>query len=71
MGWAGDLRRELSVRGQQIAVMNGSLHELTAAETLSVIFGRNESRQHRNFYPPSWRSICENPVNDLISIPTS
>jgi hypothetical protein len=36
MGWAGDLRRELSVRGQQIAAMNGSLHALTAGEMPSV-----------------------------------
>lgn len=61
MGWAGNLRRELSVRGQQIAAMNGSLHELTAGETPSVIFGRNENRQHGNFYPASWRNICANP----------
>jgi hypothetical protein len=40
MPWAGALRRELSVRGLQIAVATGSLHELTAAETPSVIFGR-------------------------------
>src|ERR1035438_4452311 len=61
MGWAGNLRRELSVRGQQIAVMSGSLHELTTGETPSVIFGRNENRQHGNFYPASWRNICFNP----------
>ncbi len=60
MGWAGDLRRELSVRGQQIAAMNGSLHALTAGEMPSVIFGRNENRQHGNFYPASWRNICAN-----------
>jgi hypothetical protein len=61
MGWAGDLRRELSVRGQQIAAMNGSLHETTAADVPSVIFGCNESRQHGNFYPPSYRNICAHP----------
>jgi hypothetical protein len=33
MGWAGDLRRELSARNQQIATTNGSLHEMTASET--------------------------------------
>jgi hypothetical protein len=41
MRWAKDLRRELSVRGQQIGAMNGSLHELTANKMPSVIFGRN------------------------------
>src|SRR5258707_2345995 len=61
MRWAGILRRELSVRGQQIAAMNGSLHELTTGDTPSVIFGRNEGRQHGNFYPASWRNICANP----------
>jgi hypothetical protein len=61
MRWAGNLRRELSVRGQQIAVMDGSVHELTAGEMPSVIFGCNESRQHGNFYPSSWRNICANP----------
>jgi hypothetical protein len=58
---AGTLRRELSARNQLIAVSNGSVHELTAGETPSVIFGRNESRQHGNFYPASWRNICANP----------
>jgi hypothetical protein len=61
MRWAADLRRELSVRGQQIAVMNASVHELTAGETPSVIFGRNESRLHGNFYPASYRNICAHP----------
>ena len=37
------------------------LHELTAGETPSVIFGRNENRQHGNFYPASYRNICARP----------
>jgi restriction endonuclease-like protein len=61
MLWANALRRELSVRGQQIAVVTGSLHELTNAETPSVIFGRNENQRHGNFYPASYRNICANP----------
>src|SRR5580693_3479217 len=61
MRWAANLRRELSVRGQQIAFINKLLHELTGSETPSVIFGRNESSQHGNFYPASWRNICANP----------
>jgi hypothetical protein len=61
MRWAGALRHELSARNQQIAALNGSLHELTAGEMPSVIFGRNESRQHGNFYPASNRNICANP----------
>jgi hypothetical protein len=61
MRWIGALRQELSTRNQQIAVLNGSVHELTAGEMPSVIFGCNESRQHGNFYPPSWRNICANP----------
>jgi hypothetical protein len=61
MPWAEALRRELSVRGQQIAVTTGSLHELTTAETPSVIFGRTENHRHGNFYPASYRNICANP----------
>jgi hypothetical protein len=61
MPWAGALRRELSVRGRQIAVARGSLHELTTAETPSVIFGRSENHRHGNFYPASYRNICANP----------
>jgi len=60
MPGAEALRRELSVRGQEIAVATGSLHELTTAETPSVIFGRTENHQHGNFYPPSYRNICAN-----------
>jgi len=61
MPGAEALRRELSVRGQEIAVATGSLHELTTAETPSVIFGRTENHQHGNFYPASYRNICANP----------
>ena len=61
MRWAGALRHELSARNQQIAVRNGSIHELTASEMPSVIFGCKESRQHGNFYPASYRNICANP----------
>jgi hypothetical protein len=61
MRWAADLRRELSARNQQIALMNGSVHELTTSELPSVIFGRNDNRHHGNFYPASWRNICANP----------
>jgi hypothetical protein len=39
------LRRELSVRGQQIAVATGSAHELTPGEMPSVIFGHDEKRR--------------------------
>ncbi len=45
MRGAADLRRELSVRAQEMALANKLLHELTAGETPSVIFGRNESLQ--------------------------
>lgn len=61
MQWAESLRWDLSTRNQRIAVMNGSIHELTAGEMPSVIFGRNESGQHGNFYPASYRNICANP----------
>src|ERR1700729_518815 len=55
------LRRELSVRGQQIAAATGSAHELTPGEMPSVIFGRDENRRHGNFHPASYRNICANP----------
>jgi hypothetical protein len=61
MRGGADLRRELSVRGQEMALANKLLHELTAGETPSVIFGPNESRQHGNFYPASYRNICAHP----------
>jgi hypothetical protein len=60
MRGVADLRRELSVRGPEMALANKLLHELTAGETPSVIFGRNES-QHGNFHPVSYRNICANP----------
>jgi hypothetical protein len=51
---AAALRRELSVRGQQIAAATGSMHELTPGETPSVIFGCDENRRHGNFHPASY-----------------
>jgi hypothetical protein len=57
---SGALRRELSARNQQIARVTGLPHELTVAETPSVIFGCN-GRQHGNFNPASYRNICANP----------
>jgi len=73
MPGAEALRRELSVRGQEIAVATGSLHELTTAETPSVIFGRTENHQHGNFYPASYRNICANAewVRRLAKVHTS
>ena len=62
MQWAGALRRDLSTRNQQIAITSGSVHELTAGEMPSVIFGRSESRQHGNFHSASYRNICANPA---------
>jgi len=62
MQWAGALRRDLSARNQQIAITSGSVHELTAGETPSVIFGRSEKQQHGNFHPASYRNICANPA---------
>ena len=59
--WAAELRRELSYRNRQIALINKSLHELTGSETPSVIFGRSQSSGHGNFYPASWRNISAHP----------
>ena len=38
---AGNLKRELSTRNQQIAVMSGPINELTAGEMPSVILDEN------------------------------
>src|SRR6266403_300621 len=62
MQWAGALRRELSARNQQIAIESGALHGLTTGEMPSVIFGPNDTRQHGNFHPCSYRNICANPA---------
>lgn len=61
MRWAGNLRRELSVRSQQVAAMNGSVHETTAADAPSIIFACDESRKYGNLYPASYRNICAHP----------
>lgn len=61
MRGSGALRQELSVRNQQIASANGSLHALTTGEIPSVIFGRGDNRQHGNFHPVSYRNICAHP----------
>ncbi len=52
---------ELNARGHQLAAANNSLHDLTAAELPSVIFGPSEDRRHGNFHPASYRNICANP----------
>ena len=63
MQWAGALRRDLSARNQQIAITSGSVHELSAGEMPSVIFGRRESLLSTEiFHPASYRNICANPA---------
>jgi len=49
---AAALRRELSVRGQQIAAATRSAHELTPGETPSVIFGAMKIGGMEIFIPP-------------------
>jgi hypothetical protein len=55
------LRRDLSARNQQIAITSGSVHQLTAGEMPSVIFGRKESHQHGNFHPASYLKHLRKP----------
>lgn len=55
------LRIELNARGQELAAASDTLHELTAAELPSVIFGRTHGGRHGNFHPTSYRNICANP----------
>ena len=58
---AGNLRRELSARGQQLAASFSYVHESTSGDVPSVIFGRTSSQRHGNFFPASYRNICSNP----------
>jgi hypothetical protein len=62
MHWSGNLRVDLSLRNQQLAAAEGSLHELAEGEVPSVIFGRNQSGRHGNFHPTSYRNILANPA---------
>jgi hypothetical protein len=57
-----NLRSDLSLRSQQLAIANGSLHELATGEVPSVMFGQNESGRHGNFHPTSYRNILANPA---------
>jgi len=68
-----NLRRDLSLRNQQMATASGLLHELTSGEVPSVVFGRSESGQHGNFHPTSYRNICATPAwaRRLIKVHTS
>ena len=60
MSGAGELRRELSIRGQRIAEQHQSVYELTEGSVPSVLFGRDGVQRHDNFHPSSFRNICSN-----------
>jgi len=56
------LRRELSYRALALAVSEKLLHEVTDGEIPSIIFGRDETGRHGNFYTASYERICSNPL---------
>jgi hypothetical protein len=58
---ATELRRELSARNLTMAEQRRILHELTAGEIPSVIFGRESEGRHGNFHQTSYRNILANP----------
>ena len=54
------LRSELALRGLDLALAKGYLHERTDGEVPSIIFGRDERGRHGNFHPDAYQSICAN-----------
>jgi Restriction Endonuclease associating with ARP len=61
MNFSASLRHEINARAAEGAAANNSLHDLTAAELPSVIFGLGDDGRHGNFHPTSYRNICANP----------
>jgi hypothetical protein len=55
------LRRELSLRGRELARARNLLHDLSPADEPILLFGRDPSGIHGNFHPASWTAICANP----------
>jgi len=55
------LRRELSLRGRELARTQNLLHDLSPADEPILLFGRGPSGHHGNFHPASWTAICANP----------
>lgn len=58
---ASMLRRELSLRGQRIALAGKLLHDLSPGGNPVVMFGRDEQGRHGNFHPASYQKICASP----------
>jgi hypothetical protein len=57
---AAALRRELNARN--LARCASFEHELSSAESPSVIYAEDETQNHGNFYPPAYRRILANPA---------
>lgn len=55
------LKRELSYRALNLAASEKLLYEVTDGEMPSIIFGRDESGRHGNFYTASYERICSKP----------
>ena len=56
------LRRELSCRALALAASEKHLHEVLDGEIPSIIFGRDETGCHGNFYTASYERICSEPL---------
>lgn len=56
------LRRELCLRGRELARTQNLLHDVSPADDPILLFGRDTSGLHGNFHPASWSAICANPA---------
>ena len=54
------LRRELSLRGRELARARALVHDLSPGDEPILLFGRH-AEGHGNFHPASWAAICANP----------
>jgi hypothetical protein len=60
--WSSSLlRRDINARAQHLATASQLMHEQTAGQSPSIIFGRDEQARHGNFHPDSYSAICTNP----------
>ena len=57
---AAMLRRELSVRGRELARKERLLHDLSPGGSPVVMFGRDDAGRHGNFHAAAYRRICAN-----------
>ncbi len=62
MTWISELRRELAVRAQAIAELEGVVSYASLGRSPTVLFEEApDGGTHANFHPKSWRRILANP----------